>query len=70
MRSGAIRVKTPKTWRLSPRAIRALEQLKEILPGWTETDIVEAAVESLVQTELYALQLQEQRRREEEKGQD
>lgn len=52
-------MKTPKTWRLSPRAIRALEQLKEILPGWTETDIVEAAVESLVQTELFALRLQE-----------
>lgn len=44
-------MKTPKTYRLSPRTIKALNELKKIYPDWTETDIIEGAIEAWAETE-------------------
>lgn len=38
-------MKTPKTWRLSARTIEALAELRDLYPSWTETELVEAAIE-------------------------
>lgn len=45
-------MKTPKTYRLSPRTIRSLEQLQDMLPDWSETDIVEAAIDTYLHVEM------------------
>ena len=52
-------MKTRKSYRLSPRAMRALDRLHEILPEWPETDIVEAALECLLHSELLSIELQQ-----------
>lgn len=38
-------MKIVKSYRLSPRTIQLLNELKKILLDWTETDIVEAAID-------------------------
>ena len=43
-------MKTPKSYRLSPRTIQALEQLKDQKPGWTETELIEAAIDNYLTT--------------------
>lgn len=44
-------MKTRKSYRISPRSIEALEKLKSAYPTWSETDLIEAAIESLYVTE-------------------
>lgn len=44
-------MKTRKSYRLSPRSVEALEKLKVSYPTWTETDLIEAAIESLIVTD-------------------
>ena len=39
--------KTVKSYRLSERTIEALKQLKKALPKWTETEIVETAIQKM-----------------------
>lgn len=51
--------KTPRSYRFSPRAMRALRRLHEILPEWPETDIIEAALECLLHSELLSIELQQ-----------
>lgn len=51
--------KTSKSYRFSPRTMRALCRLHEILPEWPETDIVEAALECLLHSELLSIELQQ-----------
>ena len=43
-------MKTPKSYRFSPRTIQALEQLKDQKPGWTETELIEAAIDNYLTT--------------------
>ena len=38
-------MKTCKNYRFSPRTIEAIKKLKEMYPTWTETEIVEAAIQ-------------------------
>lgn len=44
-------MKTRKSYRLSPRTMQALEYLKRLYPNWTETDILEASLETLAHLE-------------------
>lgn len=44
-------MKTAKNYRLSPTTIRKLQTLKTMLPEWTETEIVEAAIDLYYTTE-------------------
>lgn len=44
-------MKTAKSYRLSPATIRKLDTLKKLLPDWTETEIVEAAIDLYYITE-------------------
>lgn len=44
-------MKTVKNYRLSPTTIRKLQTLKTMLPEWTETEIVEAAIDLYYITE-------------------
>lgn len=41
--------KTVKNYRLSERTIEALNQLKKAFPTWTETEIVETAIQMAAQ---------------------
>ena len=46
-------MKTTKSYRLSPKTIKQLEELKEILKDWTETDIIENSIEQYYWREKY-----------------
>lgn len=39
--------KTAKNYRLSERTLEALNQIKKSRPKWTETEIVEAAIQKM-----------------------
>lgn len=43
-------MKKPKTYRLSQLTLIKLERLKEMLPDWTETEIIEAAIDLYLTT--------------------
>ena len=44
-------MKTAKNYRLAPTTIKKLQALKTMLPEWTETEIVEAAIDLYYITE-------------------
>lgn len=44
-------MKKSKNYRLSPRTVQYLEELKKLYPDWTETDIIEAAIQVFYWTE-------------------
>lgn len=44
-------MKTVKNYRLSPTTIKKIQALKKMLPEWTETEIVEAAIDLYYITE-------------------
>lgn len=44
-------MKTAKNYRLAPTTIKKLQALKTMLPKWTETEIVEAAIDLYYITE-------------------
>lgn len=44
-------MKTVKNYRLSPTTIKKIQALKTMLPEWTETEIVEAAIDLYYITE-------------------
>ena len=44
-------MKTVKNYRLSPTTIKKIQALKTMLPEWTETEIVEAAIDIYYITE-------------------
>lgn len=44
-------MKTAKNYRLAPATIKKLQALKTMLPEWTETEIVEAAIDLYYITE-------------------
>ena len=44
-------MKTVKNYRLAPTTIKKLQALKTMLPEWTETEIVEAAIDLYYITE-------------------
>ena len=46
-------VKIRKSYRFSPRAVLALDRLKLIYPKWTETSIIEAALENMFEQEMF-----------------
>lgn len=48
-------MRTRKSYRFSPRAVDALDGLKRMYRGWTETAIIEAALEHMLDHELYYL---------------
>lgn len=62
-------MKTPKSYRLSPRTIKAIDQLHTILPGWNETDIIEAAIECLLASETTAIQIKNAQNKQKEEEQ-
>lgn len=44
-------MKIRKSYRLSPRTMSALDDLKKMYPEWSETDLIEAAVETFAAEE-------------------
>ena len=48
-------MRTRKSYRFSPRAVHALDGLKRMYRGWTETAIIEAALEHMLDHELFYL---------------
>lgn len=46
-------MRTRKSYRFSPRAVEALDGLKRLCPGWTETAIIEAALEQMRDLEVF-----------------
>ena len=57
--------KARKTYRLSPRTIAALKDLQAIYPDWTETALVEAAIQTM-QNQLRAYELRKAQQSEKE----
>lgn len=46
-------MRTRKSYRFSPRAVQALDGLKRFYPEWTETAIIEAALEQMRDLEVF-----------------
>lgn len=57
--------KARKTYRLSPRTIAALKDLQATYPDWTETALVEAAIQTM-QNQLRAYELHKAQQAEKE----
>lgn len=57
--------KVRKAYRLSPRTIAALKDLQAMHPDWTETALVEAAIQTM-QSQLRAYELHKAQQAEKE----
>lgn len=54
--------KIRKSYRFSARATQALDRLKTLYPDWTETSIIEAALENFYIQEIFYHQFVENRK--------